>query len=223
MAGRPEGEPSLVVDRPDRLLRERVVDVIREAIMRGDLAPGRRLTDKELVERTGVSRTSLREALRQLEAEGLVERRAAGGLQVTAIGTEDIRRLFEVRAALEPAAVTLFVQNASDEEVAALVECDVSSGEVEEALGDLKRFYEVLLAGTKNPILEQMFASVMARLHVMRRMSLRVEGRMDLSRAELRKIVDAVKVRDAAAAADLARVHVENARVSVLRAHQESL
>lgn len=223
MAGRPEGEPSLVVDRPDRLLRERVVDVIREAIMRGDLAPGRRLTDKELGERTGVSRTSLREALRQLEAEGLVERRATGGLQVTAIGTEDIRRLFEVRAALEPAAVTLFVENASDEEVAALVECDVSSGEVEEALGDLKRFYEVLLAGTKNPILEQMFASVMARLQVMRRMSLRVEGRMDLSRAELRKIVDAVKVRDAAAAADLARVHVENARVSVLRAHQESL
>lgn len=223
MAGRPEGEPSLVVDRPDRLLRERVVDVIREAIMRGDLAPGRRLTDKELGERTGVSRTSLREALRQLEAEGLVERRAAGGLQVTSVGTDDIRRLFEVRAALEPAAVTLFVQNASDDEVAALVACDVSSGEVEEALDDLKRFYEVLLAGTKNPILEQMFASVMARLQVMRRMSLRVEGRMDLSRAELRKIVDAVKVRDAAAAADLARVHVENARVSVLRAHQESL
>src|SRR5689334_6871646 len=117
-----DGEYSLLVARPERLLRDRVTDAVREAITRGDLEPGRRLTERELVELTGVSRTSLREALRSLQAEGLVERSGARGLQVAALTADVVNELYDVRAPLEAAAVELFVRHASDEQVAELRE-----------------------------------------------------------------------------------------------------
>jgi DNA-binding GntR family transcriptional regulator len=213
-------EYSLLVERPERLLRDRVTDVVREAITRGDLEPGRRLTERELVELTGVSRTSLREALRILQTEGLVERSGARGLQVAVLTADVVNELYDVRAPLEAAAVELFVRNATDEQVAKLLAImrPQEFDDVTDQLAGTRRFYDVLLDGAGNSILQQMFGSIEARIHALRRLSLRIGGRAEASRRELVGIVDLIEQRDGHGAAALARAHVEAAKAAALAA-----
>jgi GntR family transcriptional regulator, trigonelline degradation regulator len=210
----------LLVERPDRLLRDRVTDAVREAIMRGDLAPGRRLTERELGELTGVSRTSLREALRSLQAEGLVERSESRGLQVAVLTEAVVSELYDVRAPLEAAAVELCVRNASDAQIAALRNAMTppESSQLDDQLAATREFYDLLLDAAGNSILQQMFGSIEARIHALRRVSLRVGGRSDASRQELLKIIDLIERRDGPAAAEAAQAHVVAAKAAALAA-----
>jgi DNA-binding GntR family transcriptional regulator len=208
----------LHIERPEQLLRDRVVDVVREAILQGSLAPGRRLTERELGELTGVSRTSLREALRHLQAEGLVETSPSRGLQVAVLTEGVVEQLYDVRAALEPAAVELFVKNASDSQLAALVATRLKTADRDVQLDAVREFYRILLEGTANPILQQMFGSIDARIHSLRRVSLRIPGRAARSRRELNEMLAAIKNRRAEEAAKLARLHVLAAKEAALTA-----
>lgn len=219
-----DGEHSLLVARPERLLRDRVTDAVREAITRGDLEPGRRLTERELVELTGVSRTSLREALRSLQAEGLVERSGARGLQVAELTPAVVNELYDVRAPLEAAAVELFVRHANDDQVAELraILKPQEFVDIDDQLGSTRNFYEVLLGAAGNSILQQMFGSIEARIHALRRVSLRIGGRSEQSRRELIDIVALIEKRDATRAALAARAHVEAAKEAALAALDRS-
>lgn len=215
-----DGDLGLLVERPDRLLRDRVTDAVREAITRGDLEPGRRLTERELGELTGVSRTSLREALRSLQAEGLVERSGARGLRVAVLTAEVVNELYDVRAPLEAAAVELCVRNASDAQISALraAMAPPGSGELDDQLAKTRKFYDLLLDAAGNSILQQMFASIEARIHALRRVSLRIGGRSEASRRELLEIVDLIEQRDETAAAAAAHAHVIAAKAAALAA-----
>lgn len=94
-------DPLLRVQREAESLAERTARTLREGIMSGHLAPGQRLIERDLCERTGVSRSSIREALRFLESEGLVERRGHLGMHVTQLDRSLAKEIYEVRAALE--------------------------------------------------------------------------------------------------------------------------
>jgi DNA-binding GntR family transcriptional regulator len=213
----------LRIERTDRLLRDRVTDKVREAILRGDLEPGRRLTERELGELTGVSRTSLREALRSLQAEGLVERSEARGVQVAVLSESVVSELYDVRAALEPAAVELFVRNASDEQVRQLVDAfKPMPDDADAQLDSSRRFYRVLLAGAENSILEQMFKSIYSRIHSARRLSLSTPGRAEASANEIREVTRLIQERDARGAAASARRHVLAARAAALAAVRDA-
>lgn len=83
-------------------LGERTVEALRSAIIRGELAPGEPLRDRQLAEALGVSRTPVREALHRLEAAGLVEARGRTGWAVTPFTEQDVRELFQLRMLLEP-------------------------------------------------------------------------------------------------------------------------
>jgi DNA-binding GntR family transcriptional regulator len=211
---------SLFVERPDRLLRDRVTDVVREAIIRGDLAAGRRLTERELGELTGVSRTSLREALRSLQAEGLVERSEARGIQVAVLTTAVVSELYEVRAPLEATAVELCARNASDEQVAALRAAllPLATADLDDQLDALREFYHLLLGAAGNSVLQQIFGSIEARIHALRRVSLRIGGRAEASCQELAGIVGLIEQRDGTAAAAAAHAHVLAAKAAALAA-----
>lgn len=215
-----EGGHSLLVERPDRLLRDRVTDVLREAIMRGDLEPGRRLTERELGELTGVSRTSLREALRTLQAEGLVERSEARGLKVALLTEAVVGELYDVRAPLEAAAVELCVRNASDAQLEALRVAlkRPDSGDLDDQLAATRRFYDLLLEAAGNSILQHMFSSIEARIHALRRVSLRSGGRGEASYRELLEIVKLIEQREGPAAAAAAHDHVMAAKAAALAA-----
>jgi DNA-binding GntR family transcriptional regulator len=211
---------SLFVERPDRLLRDRVTDVVREAIIRGDLEAGRRLTERELGELTGVSRTSLREALRSLQAEGLVERSEARGIQVSVLTAAVVSELYEVRAPLEATAVELCARNASDEQITALRAAliPLATADLDDQLDALRDFYHLLLRAAGNSVLQQIFGSIEARIHALRRVSLRIGGRAEASCQELAGIVGLIEARNGPAAAAAAHAHVLAAKTAALAA-----
>jgi DNA-binding GntR family transcriptional regulator len=90
-------------------LRERALEALRVAITSGEYRPGDHLGEEELAGRLGVSRGTVREALRHLQQEGLVTAGARGMLRVNSLSAAEIRELFQVRAALEGLAVTLLI------------------------------------------------------------------------------------------------------------------
>ena len=220
-------KPNLQLARPTELLRDRVVNAIRQAILHGVFAPGQRLTERELIELTGVSRTSIREALRHLESAGLIENHPDRGLRVPILTPTQIEHIYDIRAALEPAAVRLFVERATADEVAALVDVCTrlaapGSGvagpnePVDERQANYVNFDELLLKGARNPILEQMLGSLLTRIHALRPVSLTMPGRLAAAREEFARLVQAIAERDAEGASRLAYERVVHAKQAAL-------
>ena len=100
-------QPLASLDRST--LRERSLEALRTAITSGEYRPGDHLGEEDLARRLGVSRGTVREALRYLQQEGLVTAGARGMLRVHSLSAAEIRDLFQVRAALEVLAVTLLI------------------------------------------------------------------------------------------------------------------
>jgi DNA-binding GntR family transcriptional regulator len=194
-------------------LRELTVKKLREAILAGHLAPGERLVQQDLCDRTGVSRTCVREALQQLEAEGLVERSPTKGHLVASISPAEARQIYEIRAALEPAMARLFVERATAGQAAQLrgvadsIETAIRAGDMKRYVEGLAEFYAVLLSGAGNEIGRRFLSTLHARITYLRRVTAEraePERRLETLRL-LRTIVEAAKAKDAAAIA--ARCH----------------
>lgn len=216
--GMAAGERFLRVARVAAPLRQQVHDLLRQAIVELRLEPGHRLIERELVEQMGVSRTTVREVLRELAAEGLVTTIPQKGAVVAVPTTEEAAELYEVRAALEALAARRFVVCATPAHVAALreafaeierVTCD--GGDIRAMLRAKDRFYEVLLEGAGNGAVGSILAGLQARVRALRASSLSRPGRPAASVEEIRAIVDAVEAGDAEAAAAAALRHVEGA------------
>ncbi|MEU1192570.1 GntR family transcriptional regulator [Streptomyces sp. NPDC005859] len=199
----------------DKLVRDKVVDALRQAILDGALKPGRRLTERELTELTGVSRTSVREALRRLQAEGLVEESPSRGLRVTIPTAEEIEQIYEIRAELEPLAVRLFIERASRQEVDELASVqDELNPEAESNKDVLDRFDRILLRGCRNPMLEELLGGLYSRIHALRRVSAATPGRIAVVRQEYADLIDAIRRGSVAEAGEAARRHVTAAKAS---------
>jgi DNA-binding GntR family transcriptional regulator len=210
-------------------LREQVISALRQAILDFQLKPGQRLVERELIEQLGVSRSTIREALRELTSEGLVTVVPQRGAMVSAPSLEEAIDLYEVRAALESLVVQHFVERASDEEVELLVgtvenlaAVSAPDAEVREVLAAKDRFYAVLIAGAKSAALQQLLEGIQARVQILRATSLSEAGRSVEVVAELRAVVAAIKERDAPRASALCAQHVRNASVTALHSLREA-
>jgi len=207
---------SLRVERAPAPIRSRVLDNLRQAILERKLVPGQRLIERELVELTGVSRTSIREALRELAAEGLVTTIPNKGTVVAEVTAAEARQLYQVRSALEGLAGRLFVENATDAQRRALATAfravERASAKGSPAMLAAKdKFYDVLFEGGGNDALRAIAGSLHARVNLLRSLSLSMPGRTAESLAELAEIVAAVQANDADAAAKACSKHVEAA------------
>jgi DNA-binding GntR family transcriptional regulator len=198
-------------------VRETTADRIRAAVVSGELLPGQRLPERELCALTGASRATVREAVRQLESEGLITTIPYRGPVVSTLSEQEARDIYELRAMLEGQAGRLFVQRASDELVAALRRTVEAIGRAHEA-GDMvgviansDEFYVVLTRGAANRALSQALLTLHNRLALFRFSSTRWPGRAERSMAELREIATAVEARDAAAAEASCVRHIEAA------------
>lgn len=212
-------------DLADRLprvaapLREQVLAVLQEEILELRLRPGQRLIERELVERLGVSRTTVREVLRQLTAEGLVTTIPQRGAIVAVPSPEDAAEVYEVRAVLEGLAARRFAERAGPEEVrelraafAAMAEAQRSSPEPRVMLRAKTRFYDTLLEGAGNATARILLEGLQARVAVLRAATMASPGRSERSLEEIRAIVDAIETGDAAAAEAASVRHVELAQ-----------
>src|SRR5690242_7230247 len=120
----PEGGADLAgqLARVAAPLREQVLDLLRREIVEMRLQPGQRLVERELIQRLGVSRTTIREAIRELAAEGLVTSIPQKGSIVAVPSRKEAAEVYEVRALLEAAAARQFAERATEHHLAALQE-----------------------------------------------------------------------------------------------------
>lgn len=208
-------------------VRAQVLQNLREAILNRTFQPGQRLVERELCELTGVSRTTIREALRQLESEGLVRLLANQGPVVAKMSTEEAHDLYDVRGVLEALAASRFAASASDEEVAKLVattdaiEQTISDGDLAELVARKDDFYSVLLDGARNAVVRSVLKSLWGRIAYLRATSLRRPKRSQETLTEVRAITDAIVRRDADAAWTLSRDHVRRAAAAALEILEE--
>lgn len=203
-------------------LRQEMIRRLRVAILAREYRPGERLTEKPLCERFGVSRTVVREALRQLEAEGLVSMVPNQGPVVAVLSRQDAVALFEVRAALEALAAELFAARASVAERERLqwavrtVEAAFDKADLAEWLSAKDEYYEALFAGAHNEVIRGTVRGLHARVQMLRGLSLQSSGRQPQTLAEITRITEAAVAGDGAAAGEAARYHVEQAAAVAL-------
>jgi len=200
-----------------RPLRELVLDAIREAIINGTLQPRERLMEIQLAEELGVSRTPVREALRNLELEGFVVMVPRKGAYVADLSIKDIVDVFEIRAALEGLAAGLAAERITEEELEEMERLLVEKGE---AIKDQDfnrlievdtKFHESIYKASRNERLSNIISNLREQIQRFRSMSLMYPGRMRQSLDEHRAIVEAIESRDTQLSRQLAQEHIENA------------
>jgi GntR family transcriptional regulator, trigonelline degradation regulator len=193
------------IDRNTPSLREKTTQALRDAILQLHFKPGQRLVERKLCAETGVSRTCIRESLRLLEAEGLVDRAQNKGVFVATISPEEAQQIYEVRGALEPECARLFVARASDAEIEALgralarVERSLERKPINDYVDAFDAFYDVLLRGARNEVARSMLHSLRARMNYLRARTAQVAeiGRKLETLELLRGIHEAAAKRDA--------------------------
>jgi len=211
-------------------VREQAVEAIRDQIMRGDLREGQRLVERELCEQLDISRNTLREAYRQLEAEGFVEMRPHKGPTVTRITPREARCLYELRQALESLAIRLFTERATDDELRHLqrafedLETAHLSGRVADMIQRKNAFYDVLYTGADNEVLRNHARILQNRLSQLRGRTLSTDNRPAESIAEIAHVVERIRARDAATAESAWCAHINSAYLVVEKAlHADSI
>lgn len=220
-------DDSLKVTRNQPTLREMVLDKLRQAIMSFQLLPGDRLVERDLCDKLGVSRTSVREALRHLEAEGLVESESSRGPRVAVITLEDARDIYELRCVLESMVVQLFTQKASRQQMAEfdhaweILKAALRSGDTVAIVNAVSDFYGVLYEGAGNRIAGQFLSQLQARVNYLRATSVSQKERYVDSFKEMTKIVDAIKARNPEAAHEACVEHIKAASKVALAALAE--
>lgn len=208
-------DETLLVSGQAVSLRSLVVNRLRLAIVTGRFRPGQQLRERELCELTGVSRPSLREALRQLEAEGLISTAPHRGLTVTALGEEEVAQIYDLRRVLETFAAREFARLRGPADVAALrVAVDrlnalEATGTPLEMLEAGTHFYRALATGSSNPYLAQALGTLHNRITLIRFISLHQRARVSQSFAALRALSDAILAGDEARTEQLCAEHLE--------------
>jgi DNA-binding GntR family transcriptional regulator len=192
-------------------LADKAYHEIRRRIVSLELAPGAVIEERQLVERLGIGRTPVREALRRLAQERLVEVYPRRGMFVTGVDVRELARLSEVREVLEPEAARLAAERATDadrrELGALLAELDTAGGE----LMDLdERIHRAVYRAAHNDLLE----ATLEQYYVLalRIWSMALDRAHDLEEAveEHRALLEAIRAGDAERAADTMRAHVQN-------------
>ncbi len=203
-------------------LRQQVAENIREAIAVGRLVAGSRLVERDLCEMTGVSRTLVREVLRQLETEGLIEVIPNKGPIVARISERQAREVFQLRAELEGLASQLFAELATDAQMLALQNAFVAlresyaSGNAVKMLAAKSRFYDCLVEGSGNETLGSVLRQLHARAMVLRGTSLSQPGRTLASEREIAVLMEAIARRDGPAARKASMAHIHLAAEAAL-------
>lgn len=203
------------VDRSARTLRELTLEKLREAISQGFYRPGDRLIERTLCDQLGVSRTVVREVLRHLETEGLVETVSHSGPIVARLETEQVQQIYEIRALLEAEAARACAQHATPELVAKLraIRADIEEGferkDFKQVLTSTERFYEAMFEGGHKFMMHHVVKSLNARINQLRAMTISSPGRDIDSNREMNRLLNAIEKGDGEAAAAASLAHVQ--------------
>lgn len=201
----------------DRSLRGRVFQKIREDILSGVYKDHEELKEVSIGEELGVSRTPVREALRQLELEGLVTIIPNKGAYVTGITAKDVHDIYMIRSQLEGMCARWATRNITDEQIEELEEiillsefhlkktAGVQAMQVSELDG---KFHKVLYTASNSRIMEHTLTDFHKYVQASRTLSVGAKSRAEKSIEEHREILEAIKAKDEDLAAKLAHEHI---------------
>jgi GntR family transcriptional regulator, transcriptional repressor for pyruvate dehydrogenase complex len=226
----PEGEVFSQLSR-EPSLSDRVAESITEAIVSGRLSPGQPLqAERELADRFGVSRTVIREAVRSLAAQGLIEARSGRGLQVAMVGSDaisrsmrlylrgnasiDYRSVHEVRSALEIQIAGIAAERVTDENLARMAEINERLGQLgvedPQTAAELDvEFHSEIARATQNDLFLVMLDSIRDVLLEIRHSAFSAPGMVEYAATAHQRILDRLAERDPARARAAMREHLE--------------
>lgn len=201
-----------------RTLPGMITDILREAILSGELSGGAQLKQEELASKFGVSMSALREALKSLEAEGLVRFYPNRGAVVSELSADEAQEIFDIRLFLELGALELAIPNLTDLDLAEasriLKEADdeTQSG----CWGELNwQFHEILYRSANRPKLLTLIQNMHNNVERYMRLYLSTMKYQIKSQEEHRALLNACIKRDIKAAQDVLRKHMADASTSL--------
>lgn len=203
-------------------LHEQAVDRVRDLIVRGDLRPGERLNERLLCEQLGISRTPLREAIKFLASEGLVDLLPHRGAVVTALDTQRLAHALEVMGALEALAGELACRKASEARIGEIraLHAEMLAMYARKDLAGYFRFNQAIhlaiVEASGNPVLATMYRQLNVNARRARYMANLSKERWDAAVREHEEILRALERRDVPALQRLLRDHLANKLASVL-------
>jgi len=213
-----------------RTLADRVFSAIQNAIIKGELQPGSKMSEAELAARYGVSRGPLREALRRLEGRKLLTRIPHVGVRVISLSFDELIHIYQVREAMEGLAARLAAQHMTPEEVQGLKQllaAHEKQAEFQEGRayfqeeGDFDFHYRIV-QGSRNDVLAQMLCGELYhRVRLYRYQFSVTEGRPQKAFGEHHRIIEAIEAGDAEMAEILMRRHISSARDNIERHFRE--
>lgn len=192
-------------------LREKILETIRDAILKGSLKPGERVSEPELAERFGISRTPIREAFRQLESEGYLEVIPRRGAVVASLSERDVVEFYAIKSILEGHAARIAAERMTDREIERLEAINGKLQQIAES-GDIKAFFrthdefhELFIKASGNEKLMELINQLVLKFNRLRLASLSQPGRMEVSVKEHCKIIEAFREHDGERAENLVR------------------
>ncbi len=215
---------SAVLPIQRRSLHDELVDRLRLMIVEGDLIPGSKISEKDLSDLFAVSRTPLREALKVLAREGLIELSPNRGATVAELTLADLEEAFPVMGALEALSGELACRAITDREVAqvrrhheAMLEA-YAKRHMPSYFKHNQAIHQAILEAARNPTLEQMQNALAGRIRRARYMANMSEERWAKAVAEHEAILDALEARDGERLARILKAHLSN-KLETVREH----
>jgi DNA-binding GntR family transcriptional regulator len=200
---------------------------LKEAIRKGELAPGTRVREVEIAERFGISRTPAREAIRRLESEGLISFAPRHGAIISKLDHQETMELYDLREILEGAAAGFAARHASMAEIEELEELIAAEPELADKpdqLADLNQlFHSALYRAAHNRFLERSLIGLRDSMALLGGTSLKVKGRFETAHKEHLAIASAIAARNVEAAELAAKTHIRNAQRARLKLMRTSL
>jgi DNA-binding GntR family transcriptional regulator len=214
---------------PDKpRLADRAYEQLRAYVVEGTIPPGTRLVEHRLTESLGVSRTPLREALRRLEQDGLIERQPGGGMRVTELTIRDLKEIMGIRAALEGYCARLAAEQITESEMAALQLAHADAAEAM-ARGDLAalvaantRLHDGIDAASRSPRCISMINDIRAYVLAYRSEVLVDETARRRSFDQHAQIISALRDGDGDVVEQLVRDHIAEVADRLVQAREQS-
>ena len=208
-------------------LQERTYEALRSALLDGRYMPGERIYEAVVAKELGVSRNPVREAVRRLQQDGLLEVRPHNGIFVTSIPPEDVEDVYRIRGALEATAAAMAAERMTDDEIGQLEQivaeqmaaAEAAAAEPREPVSasQADRFHRAIHVGARNARLLTLLEQIYAQVTHFRNLTLRAPGRADVSASGHRWVCEAIRARDPKEADRRMRLHIDDARQALLQ------
>lgn len=209
--------------KENKSLTSIIFDKIREEIINGRFKPGEKLVEIKLADELGVSRTPVREALKQLELDGLVDNIPNRGVIVKGISAGDITDILAIRLSIERLVGKWACERITEEEVKNL--CEIydlmefyTMKKDSDKIFELNtKFHEILYSSAKSRYLESILNDFQLFIKSARSRSLKEPGRLEIALSEHKKILDSIKSRDIEATENALVYHIQKSNSNIVK------